>query len=262
MLLAQPPETLRRGVIAASTGNHGAAVAFAGRELGISVRVVVSGNADAGKVAAIRALGGEVVSHGVDSAEAEIFARKLAATEGVPFVSPYNDVDVVAGQGTVAVELLSQCEDLDAVYIALGGGGLLAGIAAWAKAHRPSLRIIGCSPENSAVMIHSLKAGRILDLESAPTLSDGTAGGIEPGAITFPWCRDLADELVLVSEAEIGAALRQAYAAHGFPIEGAAAVAIAAYLKEGERWRNRRIAVVICGGNIGPAQLQWVLSKR
>ena len=249
----------RRGVIAASTGNHGAAVAFAARELGVSARVVVPSNADAGKVAAIAALGGEVVTHGEDSAVAEAQARELAGREGRPFISPYNDVEVAAGQGTLGVELTRQLDDLDAVFIALGGGGLLAGVGAWVKSVWPAAAIIGCSPENSAVMIESLRAGEILTLDSRPTLSDGTAGGVEPGAMTFGWCRDLADELVTVTEHEIGQAMGLVYRTHGLAVEGAAGVAVAGYLKRKERWRNRRVIAIVCGGNVSPAVLRAVL---
>ena len=243
----------------ASTGNHGAAVAFAARQLDLPARVVVPENADAGKVASIRALGGEVLTHGTDSADAETHARALAAAEGCPFVSPYNDLQVAAGQGTLGVELLQQLAGVEAVFIALGGGGLLAGVAAWLKSMQPRVRIIGCSPERSAVMIASLRAGGLLDMESHPTLSDGTAGGVEPGAMTFEWCRELADELVTVSEEEIAGAMRRAFTMHGLTVEGAAGVAIAAFLRQAARWRGRRVAAIVCGGNVSPATFATVL---
>ena len=258
-LLSLEPGARARGVIAASTGNHGAAVAFAARAIGVPARVVVPENADAGKVASIRALGGEVITHGGDSAVAESHARDLAAAEGLPFISPYNDLQVAAGQGTLGVELQQQHPGLEAVFIALGGGGLLAGVAAWLKSIRPQVRIIGCSPERSAVMIESLRAGHILDLVSLPTLSDGTAGGVEAGAVTFEWCRELADELITVSEDEIADAMRRAYTMHGLTVEGAAGVAIAAFLRQAARWRGRRVAAIVCGGNVSPATFGTVL---
>lgn len=258
-LLSLEPAARSRGVIAASTGNHGAAVAYAARELGVVARVVVPGNADAGKVAAIAALGGEVLVHGTDSAIAEAHARALALSEELPFISPYNDLDVAAGQGTVGVEITRQLEGVDAVFIALGGGGLLAGIAAWLEVMLPEAAIIGCSPENSAVMIHSLRAGEILELESKPTLSDGTAGGVERGAVTFEWCRELADDLVTVGENEIRQAMRLVYETHGLAVEGAAGVAVAGFLGQAERWRSRRVVAIVCGGNVSPAVLRSVL---
>ncbi len=258
-LLSLDRATLSRGVIAASTGNHGAAVAFAARELGAAARVVVPGNADPGKIAAIDSLGGEVIVHGEDSAIAETYARALAAREDLPFISPYNDIDVAAGQGTVGVEITRQLHGIDAVFIALGGGGLLAGVGAWIKWVRPEAAIIGCSPENSAVMIHSIRAGKVLELESKPTLSDGTAGGVERDAVTFDWCRELADDLVTVSEDEIRLAMRRVHEAHGLAVEGAAGVAVAAFLGQAERWRNRRVVAIVCGGNVSPAVLRSVL---
>lgn len=258
-LLSLEPAALARGVITASTGNHGAAVAFAARELGIVARVVVPGNADAGKVAAITALGGNVLVHGEDSAVAETYARTLAASEDLPFVSPYNDLDVAAGQGTAGIEIARQLEGVDAVFIALGGGGLLAGVAAWIRSVRPDAGIIGCSPENSAVMIRSLRAGEILELESKPTLSDGTAGGVERDAMTFAWCRELASDLVTVSEMEIRQAMRLVYETHGLAVEGAAGVAVAGFLGQAERWRNRRVVAILCGGNVSPAVLRSIL---
>lgn len=249
-LLALDPAVRAGGVIAASTGNHGAAVAYAARQLGIPARIVVSRGATPAKLAAISGLGGILEEHGVDSAQAEVYARGEAGRLGIPYVSPYNDLEVIAGQGTIALELARQTTPVEAVYIALGGGGLLAGVAAALKETWPGVRIIGCSPENSAVMIHSIRAGRIIELESRPTLSDGTAGGIEAGAITFPLCQTLADELITVSEAEILEAMRTIRAAHGLTVEGAAGVAYAGYASA--RNRAGRAVVILCGGNGAP----------
>lgn len=252
-LLSLAPGVRSAGVIAASTGNHGAAVAYAAAKLGIKARIVVPAGANPGKLAKIRALGGEIDEYGDDSAVAERHARAVAERDGIPYVSPYNDLDVIAGQGTIGVELARQLPRVDVLFIALGGGGLLAGIAAYLKVSLPKLHVVGCSPENSAVLIESLRAGRILDLPSRPTLSDGTAGGVEPGAITFDLCRRLADELVTVSESEIGSAMRLVHRTHGRMIEGAAGVAVAGYLRQAERWRGKTAAAILCGGNVDPA---------
>lgn len=251
-----PPEARTRGVIAASTGNHGAAVVFAAGKLGIRARIVVPTTAEPSKMAAIRALGGDVELHGNDSALAEGYARRRAEAEGIPYISPYNDFLVVAGQGTVGVELARQLPRADAVFIALGGGGLLAGVAAHLKSVWPGVAIVGCSPENSAVMIHSLRAGRILDLPSKPTLSDGTAGGVEPGAMTFEMCRALADDLVTVTEAAIRRAMRLVYETHHLTVEGAAGVPLAAFLRDAAAWRGKTVVVILCGGNVGPGSLR------
>lgn len=252
-LLDLTPGERAAGVLAASTGNHGAAVAYAARALGVPARIVVSRGANPRKLAAIAGLGGSLEEHGADSAEAEVFARREAARLGVPYISPYNDPVVVAGQGTVGVEIGRVLPEVDEVFLALGGGGLLAGVAAWLKGVRPAVRVIGCSPENSAVMIASVRAGRILDLASKPTLSDGTAGGIEADAVTFPLCRVLADDCVTVTEAEILAAMRRIHDTHGWLVEGAAGVAFAGYLRGGRR--SKRSAVILCGGNVDPGVL-------
>jgi threonine dehydratase len=166
------------------------------------------------------------------------------------FISPYNDLEVMAGQGTIAVELLRQVPSLDAVFVAVGGGGLIGGIGAYIKSASPQTEVVGCWPGNSPVLYESIKAGRILHVHEEPTLSESTAGGLEPGSVTLKVCSQVIDSSVLVSEAEILDAMRRVRALKGWVIEGAAAVAVAAFLKEAERYRGKRVAVVICGANV------------
>ncbi len=258
-LLSLTEEQRARGVVTASTGNHGAAVAYSLHKLNASGLVFVPENADPSKVRAIEWLGAEVRHYGQDCAEAEVHAREYAAQKRMVYISPYNDPQVIGGQGTLGVELARQLEHIDAVYASLGGGGLVSGIAGYLKSVQPGVQIIGCSPENSQVMIQSVKAGRILDLLSLPTLSDGTAGGIEAGAITFDLCRALVDDYVTVTENEIKSNLRLFIEAHHILIEGAAAVAVASYLKTRERFVDKNVVIVICGANISLETLQKVL---
>lgn len=258
-VLALTADELRRGVITASTGNHGAAVARSARQAGTACAVVVPENADRSKLAAVERLGATVRLHGDDCVESERFARRWASEHGVTYVSPYNDPLVVGGQGTVGLELHRQVEHVDAVFVAVGSGGLISGTAGYLKARRPDVRFIGCSPANSAVMLESVKAGRILDLPSLPTLSDGTAGGVEDDSITFELVRTLVDEWVTVTEEEIGDSLRRFVDAEHMLIEGAAAVAVASYEKLAERFRGRTVVIVICGGNIGAETLRTLL---
>jgi len=248
-----------RGVVAASTGNHGAAVAYTVGKLGVKGTVYAPDHAVASKLDIVRELGAEVRVHGTDCTDAEREARRVAENDGLTYVSPYNDPQVVGGQGTVAVELASQLETIDAVFVSLGGGGLISGIAGYLKTEHPGVRVVGCSPCNSMVMIESVRAGRILDLPSLPTLSDGTAGGVEAGAITFDTCHELVDDYVDVTEEEIANELRAFVREHDAVIEGAAAVAIASLMKERERYQGQNVVVVICGGNINPDTLQDVL---
>ena len=258
-LLTLDPDLRARGVIAASTGNHGAAVAHAGRALGCPVTVFAPRTADPAKLAGVRQRGAETQLHGEDCVQAESAARAHAAERGLAYLSPYNDPMVVAGQGTVGLELHQQLPELDAVLIAVGGGGLIGGAAAFLKSQRPGLLVIGCSPANSAVMEASVRAGRILDLPSSPTLSDGTAGGLEAGSITFPLCQEHVDDWIQVSEPEIAAALRDTLANDHLLIEGAAAVPVAALRKHPARFAGLTTAIVLCGANISPQTLKSLL---
>lgn len=242
-----------RGIVTASTGNHGAACAYAGRMSGVAPLVFVPTGAAPSKVARIERLGGQVRYHGVDSGETEREARRQAELSGQYFLSPYNDEEVMAGQGTVAAELLRQLPDLGAVVVAVGGGGLIGGIATLLKQVRPDTLVIGCSPRNSAVMAASVEAGRVLDLPCEPTLSDGTAGGVEADTVTFEPCRRYVDRYDLVREDEIRDAMRLVYESEGLIIEGAAGVAVASALRLASDLGGREVAVVVCGGNIGRA---------
>lgn len=258
-LLSLRPEEMQRGIVAASSGNHGAAVAWGLRALGMRGVIFVPENASPAKVAAIKERGAEVRLYGTDSGVTEVFARKYAAENRLVYVSPYNDEAVVAGQGTLGLELSWQVRRIDAVFVALGGGGLIGGIGACLKGAGRNVEMVACSPENSAVMHHSLDAGKILEMESRPTLSDGTAGAVEKGAITFDLCRQVVDRGVLVTEEEIREALRLVVGRHHTLIEGAAAVAVAGFLKERERYRGKHVVIVLCGANIALETLRSVL---
>lgn len=244
-----------RGCIAASSGNHGAAVACAMRQLETRGTIFVPEQTSAAKVDAIRAYGGNVVFFGTDGLDTEEHARKFAEHNGMTYLSPYNDYEVVAGQGTCGVEIIEQLPHVDSVFVAVGGGGLIAGVGSVLKEQNPDVRIIGCQPRASAVMAHSVAAGRIIELNSEATLSDGTAGGIESGAITFPLNQLLVDEFVLVEERQIARAMRLFTEAEGDVVEGAAGVAIAGLLELGETMQGQTIVVIICGGNISREQL-------
>jgi threonine dehydratase len=244
------PEQRANGCVAASSGNHGAAVAYAMSDLGTKALIFVPQQTSAMKVDAILGYGGEVRFFGTDGLDTEQHAREYAASKGMFYLSPYNDTEVIAGQGTCGVEIVRQLPDVDAVFIAVGGGGLLSGVGSVLKTHNPDVRVIACQPEASAVMAKSVEAGRILDLPIEPTLSDGTAGGIEHDSITFELCRQIVDEFVLVSEDQIAVAMRLCSDAERQTIEGAAGVAVAALLQAQETVAGLKVCVVICGGNV------------
>jgi threonine dehydratase len=240
----------RRGVITASTGNHGQATARAAGLAGVHVTVYVAASAARPKVDAIRALGAELVVVDGPPIEAELRARRDAAEQGKTYISPYNDVDVMAGQGTLGLELLEQAPELDAVFISVGGGGLIGGVGTALKGLRPQTRVVGIWPENSPCMLRAMEAGEVVDVEEQETLSDGTAGAVEPGAVTLPVCKAVIDETVTVSEAEIGGAMRLLAQAEHWIVEGSAGVALAGLAKHVDACRDRKVAVVLCGRNI------------
>ena len=251
-LLTLPEDDRRRGVVAASSGNHGAAVAYACQALGIRATVYVPEGASSAKVGKIRAKGAEVVHFGTDGLDTELEARRVAVETGRTYVSPYNDVAVMAGQGTLAVELLRQAGGLSRVYVAVGGGGLIGGMASYLAEVAPGVRVIGALPEASPVMAASVAAGHVVEMPTLPTLSDGTAGGMETDSVTFEVCRTLVHEWVTVSEDEIAGAMRLWARHHDGEIDGAAGVAIAACLRDAGRSGGGTAAIVICGGNIAP----------
>ena len=258
-LLSLTEEEKKRGVVTASTGNHGAAFAYGLSKVKGSGLVFVPENASPTKVETIERLGGKVRYFGSDSGETEAHARQYAEKKAMTHLPPYNDVKVIGGQGTIGLELANQLDQIDAVYVALGGGGMISGIAGFLKSKNPAIQIIGCSPENSQVMIQSVKAGRILDLPSLPTLSDGTAGGVEPGSITLEFCRELVDDFMTVTESEIKESLREFMQTQHMLIEGSAAVAVAAFKKQADRWAGKNVVVIICGGNISLETLTTIL---
>lgn len=260
--LSLAPEALNKGVITASTGNHGAACAYALGKVGTPATIYVPETASPAKLANIRRHGGSIERHGTDSAQTEEFARRHAQTVGSVYLPPYNDPQVIGGQGTIAAELVRQLERIDAVFVSVGGGGLISGIAAHMKSVSPNTHIVGCSPANSQVMAESVRANRIVDIPSLPTLSDGTAGGVEPDSMTFPLVREGVDAFVSVTEAEIVQAMQRFIGTHSMLIEGAAGVAIAAYLKTQAQWQGKRVAIVLCGANISLQTLRDVICDR
>lgn len=250
-----PPEQAARGVVTASNGNHGLGVAAAAEARGIAAEVFVSAQVSPTKARRIESHGAVIHCAGDDPLTAELAARRAAEESGRVFISPYNDRDVMAGQGTIAVELLNQLPDLDTVYVAVGGGGLIGGTGAFLKAVKPSVQVIGCWPENSPVMWECMQAGRVVNVPERPTLSESTAGGLEPESVTLDVCRRVIDGAVFVSEEEIAAAMRRMLRAEHWLVEGAAAVAVASFEKERI---GKTAAVILCGRNLSPEAYSMV----
>jgi threonine dehydratase len=261
-ILTLSDEQRQAGVVTASTGNHGLGVGNALATLGGHGIVYLPENAAPGKVAALRRLGLELRAEGNDTGALELKARAYATEHGLTYVPPYNDPEIVAGQGTMAVEMVEQLggASLDAVVVAVGGGGLISGVAAVLKQHLPEIRVYGAQPAADDAMAASVRAGRIVQVDARQTLSDGTAGSVEPGSITFGLCRELVDDWVLVGEDAIRAALRTVIDTEHQLIEGSAAMAFGAMRERRAELEGRRVAVVSCGGNISSSTLVAALS--
>lgn len=249
-MLALSTAEREAGVVAASNGNHGLGVAAAAKKSGVRAEVYVSSHVSPGKARKIEQYGAIVRKAGSNPLDAEIAGRAAAVESGRVFISPYNDAEVIAGQGTIAVEMLRQQPKIDAVFVAVGGGGLISGIGAYLKWVSPQTEVVGCWPENSRVLLESIKAGRIIDFPEQPTLSESTAGGLEPGSITLEIARQVIDTSVLVTEEEIRNAMLQVRKKQGWLMEGAAAVAFASFLKTAGKYAGKTVAVVICGANV------------
>jgi threonine dehydratase len=251
----------RAGVLTASTGNHGMAAARAGSLAGVPVRVFVSNQTAPTKLAGIRAFGAELVIVDGPPLEAELTARRTAEAEGLTYISPYNDLDIVAGQGTLGFELFKQEPALDAVFISVGCGGLIGGVGTALKALAPRVQVVGVWPEASPCLLRALEAGRIIPVEEHETLSDGTAGAVEPNSVTFPICQQVIDTRVSVSESEIAAAMLKLAATEHLMVEGAAGVALAGLIKSASAYRGRKVGVVLCGRNIAPQAFAAVVGR-
>src|SRR5688572_1011446 len=256
-LLSLSREEAARGIVAASTGNHALAVATMGSKLGIPVEIFVSEHIHPRKRSRIEGLNARVRAVAGDALAAELAARREGERSGRPYVSPYNDPVVIEGQGTLAVELLQQlavmgCDPPDAVFVAVGGGGLIGGIGAHLEQASPKTEIVGCWPENSPALHECMRAGAIIDVPERPTWSTSTAGGLEPGTVTLELCRRVVDRGIRVTEAQILDAARRVHRQDGELIEGAAGVAVAAFLKAAGDYAGKSVVVVICGGNVEP----------
>ena len=249
----------KSGIYAASTGNHGAAVALASKILGVPCIVYVPENSSEAKLENMKNFGADIKVFGSDCMEGEIEARKVADNTGGIYVSPYNDKEIVFGQGTIAEEIHSQCDGLDTIIVSVGGGGMISGIGGYLKSVWSDIEVIAASPENHAVMIKSLEKGKIIKINPIPTISDGTAGGVEEGSITFDYCQNFVDHSILLSEQEIEAGILHMIEKERVLVEGAAGTSIAALIKMKDYLKNKRVGIIICGKNISLDVLQRIL---
>ena len=257
------PEELARGVIAASAGNHAQGVALAARKLGCRAVIVMPVTTPQVKIDAVRARGAEVVLQGDSYSDAYAHALQMQAEQGLVFVHPFDDPDVIAGQGTVAMEILRQHQGpIHAIFVAIGGGGLIAGVAAYVKQVRPDIRIIGVQTTDSDAMRRSLAAGRRVELAEVGLFSDGTAVK-KVGEETFRLCRQFVDDIILVDNDALCAAIKDIYEDTRVTLEPAGALAVAgakAYV-ERERLRGETLVSIACGANMNFDRLRFVSER-
>jgi len=253
------PDERGRGVIAMSAGNHAQAVAYHAKRLGMAAVIVMPVTTPLVKIASTRAHGAEVVLEGESVAEAQARAEVLAAERGLTLVHPYDDPHIIAGQGTIALEMLDEVPDLDAMVIPIGGGGLIAGNAIAARARRPAIEIIGVETVLYPSMYNALRNERLPI--GGPTLAEGIAVK-NVGKLTLPVVRELVSDVVLVDEAHLERAVNAYLTLQKTMAEGAGAAGLAAMLADPERFQGRRIGLILCGGNIDPRILASIMVRE
>jgi len=263
-LLSLSAQEKARGVITASAGNHGQAVAFGAQKLGFSAKIVVPTRTPLIKTEGIKRFGADLLLFGDTYSEAEHKAKELAAKEGRLYISPYNDELIVAGHGTIGLEILKDAPNVDAIVVPVGGGGLIAGISIAVKSKNPRIKVIGVQSQASPVMFESLKAGRIVPAHRHEryTIAEGLSGGIEKNSITFIMAQQYVDEVMLVREESIRQAVYLLWKNGGQIVEGSGAVGVAMLLENKEAFAGQTVAVVITGGNIDDALLKSLIAAE
>ncbi len=248
--------------VAASTGNHAAAFCYGLRELGLRGKVFLPETISRAKMQFILSTGIAFELVGANSLETELYCREQADQHGYLMVPPYNDPDIIAGQGTAAVEMLLQVPQLDTLVVPVGGGGLMSGVGHYVRSQGRDIWLVGCQPVQSPEMVESVRRGAIVTEDlSRPTLSDGTAGGMEPDSITFELCKSTVDEWALIKEEEIAREIVGMLESQQILIEGSAALGLAYVRKNAALLRGRKVGVIITGKRIGLSKLKALLTS-
>lgn len=257
-LLMLSEEERARGVVTASSGNHAQGLSYAAKQLGIQAKIVVPEMTPQLKIDAIKKYGVELIVEGIEYMDSERLAHKIEREERMTFISAYNDIDLITGQGTVALEMIEDNPRLDTIVIPVGGGGLASGVSSVYKL-ASGAKLIGVQSETSPVMYECVKKGYIHDIPLGDTYAEGLHGGLEQGSVSFPICRDNIDEWVILKESDILDAIKYMLHESHMLVEGAGAVGIAALLREPNRWKEKRIGVVVSGGNLSLETLKLVI---
>jgi len=249
-IMSLTDEELKKGTVAASSGNFALAITEASKVRNHKVPVYVSEDMEPTRIQLLKNFGVDVVIHNGDALDTEREAIRVAEKEGRVLLHPFNDPVVIGGQGTCGYEISKQCPDVDAVLYACGGGGLLAGGAGWLKHHNPEMQVYGVQPENSPSMHDCFKAGKLFTMDTLPTIADTCAGSVDLDSITFGLCQRYVDDFLLLSEDEIAEAMRLLFYKHRLVVEGSGAVGVAAILKNKELFKGKKVVAVVCGKNI------------
>ena len=259
-MLKLSSEEKSRGVITASSGNHAQGIALAAQHLGVSAKIVVPKNISELKLSKIKQYDVSIIQEG-DFDEIETKARNLSVRENMTYISPYNDINIITGQGTITLEIYKELEDVNIIIVPIGGGGLISGIAFAAKSLNPNIKIIGVQTKGASTMYESWKAGKIVNIEEFNTLAEGLLGGLESDAITFEIILKYVDEIVLVDEESIKKAINLLWKIEGQIVEGAGATVVAYILEAKRKLRNKNVVAVISGGNIENLLLDRLLRE-
>lgn len=251
-----------RGIITASAGNHGQAMAYAAKKLNLPARIVVPKTTPHVKIEGIKKYGADLVLFGDSYDEAEQKAKDLAREDGCAYISPYDDKLIIAGHGTIGLEIMEALPNVDMVVVPVGGGGLISGVSIAVKSVKPSVEILGVQSEASPVMFESLKAGRIVDAPREKTIAEGLSGGIEKDALTFKIAKNCIDKMLLVKEATIRHAIYLLWTHEKQVVEGSGAAAIAPIIEKAELFKDKTVVCVITGGNIDDELFKAILASE
>jgi len=262
-VLSLPPEKRALGVVTMSSGNHGRALAYVAQKVGIPAVICLSEQVPPVKVEAIRSLGAEVLVCGPDQETATEYALSLAEERGQVYVSPFDDRSVIAGQGTIALEILEQCPEVDTLVVQVSGGGLMSGIGIGVRSLQPEVKLLGVSQESGAAMYQSMAAGTIVEVEELPSLADALQGGIPPdNRYTFDLCRTLIDRMFLLDEDQLGQAMAHAFLHERLVLEGGGAAALGVLLQpESVKHLGQTVVAICTGDNVDPVQLLKLVDR-
>ena len=250
------------GVVAASSGNHGRAVAYVAQQLGMASTICMTDLVPEDKIRGIREFGADVVVHGDDQNQAVEMALRIAKERDFRLIPPFDDALIISGQGTIGLEILEQMPDIEALVVPVSGGGLMSGIATAARAIRPNMEIIGVTTRYDAAIYESIRAGRLTMVGERPSIADALPGPIPlDNRYTFRICRDLVDEIVPVADEAIAHAMRFAIDHEKVVLEGGGAIGIAHVLENSSKWRGRKVAVVCSGNNVSRERLESIFEQ-